>query len=425
MTVMARLTYPEPPTADQVDDYHGTRIADPYRPLEDSDAPASRAWIEAENRLTEGILGAFAARAEIRERLATLWDFPRAGAPWRRGDRWFQLRNTGLQDQDVLWTADTPDGEGTVLLDPNRLSAQGTTTLSAIEVSESGELVACAISDAGSDWRTWTVRRAATGEQLPDRLPWSKFTRAAWTHDDAGFFYGRYPEPPADAAYDAPNRDLALCYHRIGTEASDDVVVFATPEEPEWLFDPQVSDDGALLILTVERGTDPETRIYVADLANGVDRAVVRPLLDAADAHYEVVAAIGRELFVLTDRDAPLHRVIAVDLDDPSRVREVIPEGEDALEHVALVGGRLAALFLHHAQPPARPVRARRAARGRRRAAGHRHGQRPRRAAGRSRSLHRRGQLPLPEHGPRGVGRRTARCARSGGARWPGTRTTS
>ena len=197
MTVMARLTYPEPPTADQVDDYHGTRIADPYRPLEDSDAPASRAWIEAENRLTEGILGAFAARAEIRDRLAALWDFPRAGAPWRRGDRWFQLRNTGLQDQDVLWTADTPDGEGTVLLDPNRLSAHGTTTLSAIEVSESGELVACAISDAGSDWRTWTVRRAATGEQLPDRLPWSKFTRAAWTHDDAGFFYGRYPEPPA------------------------------------------------------------------------------------------------------------------------------------------------------------------------------------------------------------------------------------
>ena len=127
MTVMARLTYPEPPTADQVDDYHGTRIADPYRPLEDSDAPASRAWIEAENRLTEGILGAFAARAEIRERLAALWDFPRAGAPWRRGDRWFQLRNTGLQDQDVLWTADAPDGEGTVLLDPNRLSAQGTT----------------------------------------------------------------------------------------------------------------------------------------------------------------------------------------------------------------------------------------------------------------------------------------------------------
>ena len=346
---MARLTYPEPPTADQVDDYHGTRIADPYRPLEDSDAPASRAWIEAENRLTEGILGAFAARAEIRERLATLWDFPRAGAPWRRGDRWFQLRNTGLQDQDVLWTADAPDGEGTVLLDPNRLSTQGTTTLSAIEVSESGELVACAISDAGSDWRTWTVRRASTGEPLPDRLPWSKFTRAAWTHDDAGFFYGRYPEPPADAAYDAPNRDLALCYHRIGTEASDDVVVFATPEEPEWLFDPQVSDDGTLLILTVERGTDPETRIYVADLANGVDRAVVRPLLDAADAHYEVVAAVGRELFVLTDRDAPLHRVIAVDLDDPSRVREVIPEGEDALEHAALVGGRLAALFLHHA----------------------------------------------------------------------------
>ena len=132
---------------------------------------------------------------------------------------------------------------GGVLIDPNGLSTQGTTTLSAIEVSDGGELVACAISDAGSDWRTWTIRSSATGETLPDRIPWSKFTRAAWTKDDAGFFYAGYPEPPADAAYDAPNRDMALRYHRIGTEAPD-LVVFATPHEPEWLFDPEVSDDG-------------------------------------------------------------------------------------------------------------------------------------------------------------------------------------
>ena len=343
-------TYPPPPTSGQVDDYHGTLVADPYRPLEDGDAPESRAWIAAENELTERILGGFPPRRAIRARLGALWAFPRAGAPWRRGDRWFQLRNSGLQDQDVLWTADGPEAHGAELLDPNGLGEQGTTALTAIAVSESGELVACAMSDAGSDWRTWGVRRVPTGEDLPDRIPWAKFAPAAWTHDDAGFFYGRYPEPPADAAYDAPNHDMELCYHRLGTDAAEDRVVLATPGQPEWIFDEfEVSGDGGLLVVTIAHGTDPRNRVYVADLAAGVDAAVVRPLLDEADAHYEHIATLGRTLYLLTDRDAPLGRVIAVDVDDAERPREIIPQGEDALERVHLVGDRLAVVRLHHA----------------------------------------------------------------------------
>jgi prolyl oligopeptidase len=346
---MTTLRYPTPPTADQVDDYHGTHIADPYRPLEHSDAPASRAWIAAQNELTERVLGGVAARPGIRGRLAELWDHPRAGAPWRRGDRWFQLRNTGLQDQDVLWTTGGPEDEGRVLVDPNTLSDQGTTTLSDVAVSETGELVACATSDAGSDWRTWTVRRVATGELLPDRITWSKFAPAAWTYDDAGFFYGRYPEPPAEAAYDAPNLDMELRYHRLGADPAEDLLVFSVPGQPEWGFEPEVADEGRLLVVCIWRGTDPENRVYVADLAGGVEQAVVRPLLDAADAHYTHIATVDRELLLLTDRDAPLGRVIAVHADDPAREREVIPEGSDALEHVRLVGNRLAAVHLHDA----------------------------------------------------------------------------
>ena len=205
------------------------------------------------------------------------------------------------------------------------------------------------MSDAGSDWRTWGVRLVGTGEELPDRVAWSKFSSAAWTHDDAGFFYGRYPEPMADAAYDAPNRDMELRYHRLGTDAAEDRLVFATPHEPEWGFEPEVSDDGRFLVLSVWRGTDPENRIYVADLASGVDAAVVRPLLDAADASYQPIGMIDGRLFLLTDRDAPLGRVIAVDVDDAEDVREIIPEGDDALERVCLVGNRLAAVYLHHA----------------------------------------------------------------------------
>ncbi len=347
---MPRLTYPTPPTVEQVDDYHGTAVADPYRPLEDSDAEPSRVWIAAQNQLTAGLLDALPARCDIHDRLQAVWNHPRAGAPWRRGDRWFQLRNTGLQDQDVLWTADTAEAEGSVLLDPNALSAEGTTALASVEVSHSGELVALALSHAGSDWRRWRVRRVATGEELPDRVDWSKFASAAWTHDDAGFFYGRFPEPPTDAAYDAPNLNMELRYHRLGTDAADDRLVFATPDQPEWGFEPELSEDGRLLVLTIWRGTDPETRIYVADLADGVEAAVVRPVLDAADARYEHIGTIDRTIYLLTDRGAPLGRVIAVDVDDPDHPREVIAEAEDSLERVRLAGNRLAAVYLHHAR---------------------------------------------------------------------------
>lgn len=347
---MPQLPYPPAPTADQVDDFHGTPIADPYRPLEDSDAPLTRAWIAAQNALAESVLDASDARAGIRRRLAELWNYPRAGAPWRRGDRWFVLRNTGLQDQDVLWAADGPEAEGTVLLDPNLLSDQGTTALAAMAVAESGELVAYATSDAGSDWRTWGIRSAASGEDLPDRIAWSKFASATWTHDDAGFFYGRYPQPPADAAYDAPNLDMELRYHRLGTDPAEDRLVFATPDHPDWGFEPEVTDDGRLLVVTVWRGTDPENRVYVADLADGVEAAEVRPLLDEADAAYEHIATVDGTMYLLTDRDAPLGRIVAIDLADPAvALAEVVPEGRDALERVKLVGDRLAAVYLHDA----------------------------------------------------------------------------
>ena len=344
-----RLEYPTAPTADQVDDFHGTPISDPYRPLEDTDAPASRAWIAAQNALAERVLGESPNRRAIRERLGELWDFPRAGSPWRRGARWFQMRNTGLQDQDVLWTADAPDGQGRVLLDPNLLSEDGTTALASVATSESGELIAYATSDAGSDWRRWGVRRVESGEDLPDRIEWSKFSSAAWTHDDAGFFYGRYPQPPAGADYDAPNLNMELRYHRIGTDAADDRLVFSTPEHPDWGFEPEVTDDGRLLVLNVWRGTDPENRVYVADLTGGVEAATVRPLLDEADASYLPIAAIDGRLYLHTDLEAPMGRVVAIDLAASDVLREVIAEGPDAIEMVKLVGSSLACVYLHDA----------------------------------------------------------------------------
>ncbi len=350
MAPMTKLAYPPAPSSDQVDDYHGTAVADPYRPLEDTDAPATRAWIGAQNALTEQVLSQLPARGEIRARLAELWNFPRAGAPIHRGGRWFQLRNTGLQDQDVLWVADAPGEPGRVLLDPNALSDRGTRALSDMAISEDGERIAYAISEAGSDWRTWSVRDVASAEDRGDRIRWSKFASAAWTDDGAGFFYGRYPEPPADAAYDAPNLQMELCYHRLGTDAADDAVVLSEPDHPDWGFEPAVTDEGRLLAISVWRGTDPENRLWVADLAGGVEGIVVRRLLDVADARYEPIAAVEGTLYLLTDREAPNGRVVAVEVaaEEPE-LREVIAEGADAIQQVRLVGGRLAVLTLHDA----------------------------------------------------------------------------
>ena len=353
---MSRLPYPVPPVSAVTDDYHGTRIADPYRPLEDVDSPETRAWVAAENAVTEAWLAESPAREPLRTRLAELWNFPRAGAPWRRGDRWFQLRNTGLQNQDVLWVADAAEGDnaaGWLLLDPNALNAAGTTNLSGLEISPSGRLAACGTSEAGSDWRTWAVLRTDDGSRLPDVVTWSKFSSAAWTADEAGFVYGRYAAPSAGDEFEAANRNMELRFHRLGTEQAADPLVYARPDQPEWGFEPDVADDGRLLVITVSRGTARETRIHVADLRDGIDGAAVRPLLDRGDAQYIHIGTADGVLYLRTDLGAPMGRVIAVPAnaaqDDAAAIREIIPEGTDALESVILVGNRLATVHLHDA----------------------------------------------------------------------------
>ncbi len=346
---MPRLEYPDAPTADQVDVLHGVEVTDPHRPLEDVDAPSTRQWITAQNALTNRVLAEVPARAAIHRRVGELWDHPRAGAPWRRGDRWFQFRNSGLQDQDVLWVSSAPDDEGSVLLDPNPLAADGTTAVSAVTVSESGELITYATSDAGSDWRTWAVRRTSSTEDLPDRLPWSKFSSAAWTADDAGFFYGRYPAPPSDATYEAPTLNMELCYHRLGDTPEDDLVVFARPDSPEWSYEPEVVDGGRWLVASVWRGSQPTNLIYTADLADGVASAVLHPVLDQDDARYELIGAVDGTLYLLTDRDAPRGRIVATEAAGDGDLREIVAEGTDTIEQARLVGGRLALVLLHDA----------------------------------------------------------------------------
>lgn len=337
--------YPHTPTGDTADDFFGTTVTDPYRWLEDpADTPEVRAWITAQSELAAGALGGLDGRDALHANLTGLWDHPRASAPLRRGGRWFQLRNTGLDAQDSLWVMDDPEDEGRLLVDPNTFSDDGTSSLAGASTSPDGRWLAYAISDAGSDWLAWRVRDIETGEDRDDDLRWAKFTSAAWLPDSSGFVYGRFEAPGADRTYDEANTGHQLWLHRLGDPQDADRLILDDPEHPDRLFSPQVTDDDRFLIVTIVTGTDRRTRIWVTELDGTPEVARPGPLLDDFDASYEVIANLERTLLVLTDRDAPRGRIVAIDVDDPAPAswREILPEHPtDTLELAVLVGGRI------------------------------------------------------------------------------------
>ncbi len=342
------LRYPEARTVMQVDDYHGTWVADPYRWMEDLDSPETRAWVAAENRLTRSYLDRLPGRQAIADRMTELWNYERFGVPVQRGERLFYTRNDGLQDQATLWVQDGAEGEARLLLDPNRFSEDGTVALASWVPSESGELLAYAVADGGSDWREWHVLDVRTATVLEDHLTWSKFSGAAWTHDDLGFFYARYPAPTGNQLAEA-NHDQSLWYHRVGTPQAADTLIYARPDHPDWGFDAKVSTDGRYLIITGSQGTAEKTRIWYRELKEG---APIRPLYTDFDADYVYLGNRGKTWYFRTDRDAPNGRVVAVDLDhpEPSAWVDLFPETKDALRSAGFYGGHyLVASYLHDA----------------------------------------------------------------------------
>ena len=331
-----------------VDDYHGTAVPDPYRWLEDPNSAETQAWVAAQNEVAFGYLRELPQRQAIAERLAEVWDYPKRGLPFKTGGRWFQYRNTGLQNQSVLFVGDAPDGEFRELLDPNTLSAEGTVALGGIAVSENGRYLAYSLSKAGSDWQTWQVRDIDSGQDLDDELTWSKFSGASWTHDHAGFFYSRYDAPAEGAEYSGANLNQKLCYHRLGTPQADDKVIYERPDQPEWGFGGHVTDDGRYLVISVWHGTHQENLVFYRDLTQA-DAPVVE-LLAAWDASWHLVDNDGARFYLVTDKDAPNSRLVAIDLAAPTELIELIAEGSDSLQGVSRVGDRFFATYLHDAQ---------------------------------------------------------------------------
>ncbi len=345
---MAKIKYPPTRTSDQVDDYHGTPVTDPYRWLEDTDSPETRAWIEAQNEVTFAYLERIPERDSIRERLTELWDYAKAWAPVKRGGRYFQLRNSGLQNQDVLYVLESLDAEPRELLDPNGLSEDGTVALTRWEPSPDGRWLAYATSAAGSDWLTWRVREVDTGRDLPDVVEWSKFSGAAWSADSSGFYYARYDAPAPGTDYTGVNYYQKLYLHRLGEAQARDTLIYERPDEKEWGFGALTSEDGRYLILEVWQGTDVRNRLFYQDLHAG---GPVVELIGEMEAAYHFVGNDGPVFYLRTDLQAPRGRLIAVDTEHPEREswRTLIAESDDVLGEVRLVHGEFIAVTLHDA----------------------------------------------------------------------------
>ena len=348
------LVYPPAPRGNVVDDYHGTAVADPYRWLEELDSPATRGWVEAEAKLTQGYLSATALRAQLTRRIAALYDFEAFGVPFKESGRYFYTRNTGHQDQAVLYVTPDAGARGSVGVDPNTLSPEGIVT--GYVASRDGRLIAYGVSVGGSDWTEWRIRDLVTGQDLPDLLRFTKYYAPAFARDGKGLYYSAFPAPRPGAELSTRDLDDAVYYHALGTPAAADRRLLYYPGHPDWQYLPHLSDDGRWLVVTSgegEVGDKGLENIYLIDLDAAAPAA--QPVVAGFEAAYNYVGSDAGRLYFLTTLDAPNGRVIAIDPAAPVRSnwRTAIPEGADAVDlttpSVTLVDHQLIVRSVHDA----------------------------------------------------------------------------
>lgn len=350
------LVYPTTKTVDQVDDFHGTSVEDPYRWLEDDvrESDDVAAWVEAQNKLTFDYLRKIPGRDAVEKRITELWNYEKISAPSKTGGRYYFFRNDGLQNQSVLFMQETLDDKPEILIDPNTWSKDGTIALSGTEMSDDGKYVAYGIQDGGSDWRTWRVMEIASRKLLDDELKWIKFSGIAWTPDSKGFFYSRYDEPKEGAEFQSLNLNQKVFYHVVGTSQSEDKLIYERPDEPEWGFGAEVSEDGRYLVMTVWKGTDDRYRVYIKDLTD--PEAQPFALIDNFEHEYSFVGNDETLLMFQTNLGAPLRRIIGIDLrkPDPADWVEIVAETDDTLTSAGIVGDMIVGRYLKDARTQVR-----------------------------------------------------------------------
>ena len=352
-TLPAGLSYPAAQRGSQVDDYHGTKVADPYRWLEDTDSPETKAWVEAENRVTFGYLATIPERAAIRNRLTQLWNYPKYDAPKKIGDHLFFSENSGLLNQSILYVKDG-NKPSRVLIDPNTLSKDGTAALSVTRPSPNARLLGYAVSFAGSDWQEVRIRNVENGRDMRDTLKWVKFSGISWTRDNKGFFYEGYDPQTSGNKLTNVVRNQRIYYHRVGTPQSADQIIYERKDQPDWLFDTEVTDDGRFAVITVFQGTDARTRLYFIFLDNPKKPSITAPivrLIDDIESENAFVYANGDYFLVRTDRGAPKGQLVQIDINNPESRRwvTIIPEGKDALVSARVAGHQIVLEYLEDA----------------------------------------------------------------------------
>ncbi len=343
-TIM-KIDYPETDTVGQVDDYHGTKVADPYRWLEVDTSEATAQWVKSQNEVTFGYLDNIPYREKIEERLTELINYPRLSSPFRAGDHYFFYKNDGLQNQSVIYIQKGLDGEPEVFIDPNELSKEGTVSIGLLSFSKDNKYVAYSRSEAGSDWQEIHIMEIETKRKLDDVLEWVKFSGAAWYKD--GFFYSRYPEPAKGTELSGNNQNHSIYYHKLGTNQSEDKLVYKDKENPNIYHNASTTEDKKYLILYAAPGTNGYATYY-KDLEK---HGPFVTLFEGYDNKSSVVHHTNGKFLVLTDIDAPKYRLVAVDPKNPAKENweEIIPESEHLLQGVNTGGGKLFANYLQDA----------------------------------------------------------------------------
>ncbi|MSR63344.1 MAG: S9 family peptidase [Planctomycetes bacterium] len=351
----AHRDYPRARRDAVVDDYHGEMIADPYRWLEEADSPETRAWVEAENELTGSYLAELPQRETIRARLTELWDYERFELPVQEGGRVFYRRNDGLQSQSVLYVV-VGDGAPRLLLDPNTLSKDGTVALASFTPSPDGKALAYSLSDGGSDWRTWKVRDVDGGADLGDVLTRNKFGALAWAADGSGVFYARYDVPPKGAELQAKNAPPDVCFHRLGTDEAQDVLIARRPAQEGRSSSFSLSEDGTVLFLSVQDIASRTNELYRLALAqqdgNWVASGEPQALVQGFDSRSFPIGDDGHRVWLQTDDGAPNGRIVALDPQQPARMswQVLVPECSEAIQGADEVGGKFVVQYLKDAR---------------------------------------------------------------------------
>ncbi len=341
------LKYPPARKDSVVDNYFGTPVADPYRWMEDLSSPEVRRWVEAENAVTMKYLAAQPLRDKFRRRITELWNRPRVSAPHYEGGRWFYRRNSGLQRQDVVYARTSLSGPETIVLDPNAWSPDGSIALSGFSPAPDGTHFAYGQAEGGSDWSIYRVRRLPGGEALPDTIRWVKFSGIEWTKDGKGFFYGRYPEPPAGEAMRAASRDKRLYYHVLGTPQSADRLIYDRPAEPTLFIGSDLDETGRYLFIVTRKGSANKNELFVKDLGDPrspqIDARIV-PLYEGNTASYDPLGVVSGVLYLLTNRDVSNGKIVAVPIDKPdvTNWKTIVPAGKNAIQAAGLIAGKIA-----------------------------------------------------------------------------------